>query len=147
MRSLRPLILMLPLLWACGGVSVVLKSPVESKCASAGLKGCPELTDGVLLFVEGKKDEGKVKLEQAAGANAPAKVKKFAKLIKQLNKVPGTGPYMKHVNEVADILLVSVKAKGRAGAGAGPDDADDMVEDTAEDRYGRPPPPPPPRYR
>lgn len=138
MRSMRPLILMLPLLWACGGASVVLKSPVESKCTSAGLKGCPEMTDGVLLFVEGKKEEGKVKLMEAAGANTPAKVKKFVKLIKQLNAVPGTGPYMKHVNEVADILLSSVKAKGGAAA---PGD-EDMVEDTVEDRYGRPPPPP-----
>src|SRR5262245_12385114 len=99
MRSVQKFFLMLPLvtapllLSACGGVSVIFKSPVEEKCGKIPLKGCGEMTEGVIFFIEGKEEEGKVKLEKAAAANAPAKLKKFAKQIKALKKIPGAEKY------------------------------------------------------
>ena len=146
MRLIHTLVLALPILWACGSAQLILKSPIEERCGSAGLQGCPELTEGVLLFVEGKDADGKLKLEQAAAQNAPAKLRKFAKALRQLKKIPGTAQYMKPVNEVAKILASSkgdgskgpAKAGGAPGApgapGVGPDDPDadlDLSEDGA----------------
>lgn len=113
MRSMRMLFFALPFLCACGGASVIFKSPVDSKCNSTGLKGCPELTEGVLLYVDGNEEEGKVKLEHGAAANAPAKLKKFAKQIKALKKIPGAEKYTKTLVKIAEILASS-KGDGSA---------------------------------
>jgi hypothetical protein len=115
-------IVVLPALAGCGGVDIVLKSPVEQKCGSAGLKGCPEMTEGVLLYVKGEEEQGKVKIEKGAAENAPAKVKKFAKMIKQLKKIPGTEKYTAKIVAVADILSASA-AKGGAGGPGAPGDS------------------------
>jgi hypothetical protein len=126
MRLVPTSLLTLALLAGCGGsVSVVLKSPVESKCSSAGLQGCPDLTQGVLVYVEGKHEEGKDLLVRGAAQNAPGKVKKFAKSIRELKQIPGASNYAKPLFEVADIL---VSAKGAAKPGGAPgrdDDGDD----------------------
>jgi hypothetical protein len=124
MRPTRTLFLALPLLLGCGGATIILKSPVESKCSAQGLKGCPELVDGVLLYVEGKEDEGKDKLLRGAAQNAPGKVKKFAKAIKELDKIPGTQKYMAPIMKVADILA-NAKGDPAAKKGGGPADQDD----------------------
>src|SRR5690242_11186786 len=39
---------------ACGG-SALLHAPVADRCASAGLRGCDEIADGVVLVVDGNK--------------------------------------------------------------------------------------------
>jgi hypothetical protein len=127
MRSMRLFLCVLPFLCACGGASVVLKSPVESKCGSTGLKGCPELTDGVLLYVDGKEEEGKVKLEHGAAENAPAKLRKFARQIKALKKIPGAEQYTKTLVKIAEILASS-KGDGSAAPPAGPPDPEDDGE-------------------
>lgn len=116
MRSTRTLfsLLLLPILYGCSSVQIILKPPVESECGSAGLKGCPELTEGVLLYVEGEEAKGKDKLLRGAAENAPAKVRKFAQALKELNKIPGASNYMKQVMKVADILA---SAKGADDAG------------------------------
>lgn len=144
MRLMRAFLLLIPILVGCGGsVKVVLKSPVESKCNSSGLKGCPELTEGVLVYVEGDEVKGKEMLIKGAAANAPADVKKFAKAVKQLKKVPGAESYTKKIVEVATILAAEAKKAapaGAAGAAGGVDN--DMEEDDFPG--GRPPPPPGP---
>ena len=91
----RTLFLLLPLLSACGGVQIILKPPIEKQCGSAGLKGCPELTDGVLLYVQGDKPKGKEAILRGAAQNAPAKIRRFAQTLKELDKIPGTNAYMK----------------------------------------------------
>jgi hypothetical protein len=117
MRPTRTLftLLILPLLTSCSA-GLVLKSPINSKCESAGLKGCPELTEGALLYVEGKKAEGKEQLLAGAAQNAPAKVKKFAAAIRELRNIPGVADKVKPLMEVADILA---SAKGGKGGGKG----------------------------
>jgi hypothetical protein len=37
----------------CASSRLVLQTPIAEQCTSAGLEGCPALTEGVLLFVEG----------------------------------------------------------------------------------------------
>ena len=38
--------------------SAALKSPVQQQCESAGLLGCPQMAEGVVLYAEGKQAEG-----------------------------------------------------------------------------------------
>jgi len=47
----------------CGASAAryVLESPISERCTSAGLKGCPQITDGILLVVEGDKEGGTAK--------------------------------------------------------------------------------------
>jgi len=133
MRHTRTFLLLLLALTACGGINVVLKSPVESKCSSAHLKGCPELTEGVLLYVQGEEQKGKDQLVKGAAENAPADLKKFAKAIKQLKKIPGASQYTKKLVEVAEIISPSKGAKGAKGGAAGAAPAAGAVGDGDED--------------
>lgn len=125
MRFARTILLVLPILVGCGGgVQVILKSPVQDKCAQAGLQGCPEITQGVILYVEGDEAGGKDAVTKGAAQNTPAKVKKFARYVKQLKKIPGSGPYVQKLVEIADIMLAASKASakpGQPGAPGGPD--------------------------
>ena len=135
MRSIRTFFLMMPLVaaplltTACGGVSVIFKSPVEEKCGKVPLKGCGEMTEGVILFIEGKDEEGKVKIEKAAASNAPAKLKKFAKMIKQLKKIPGAEKYTATLVKIAEIIAASKGDGSAEPAQKGPGDAQDELAD------------------
>ena len=81
----------------CGmsGASV-LKSPVQDQCESAGLTGCPQIADGVVLYADGKQAEGQDKLKSGAAANNPEDVREFAKSIKTVTSlpIPGVGQYV-----------------------------------------------------
>ena len=80
----------------CGAAGIVLKSPLSDRCSETGLKGCPELVDGVLDYVkaEGNKTEARMaKLKKAAAENAPDKVQEFAARLQPLLKLPGVESY------------------------------------------------------
>jgi hypothetical protein len=88
----------------CGGlpVSALIRSPVDSKCQSYGLKGCPELVDGALAYAEGDKALGTQKLEAARALNSPAQLKQFAEALRVIGK---SGPEAAApLVSVADIL-------------------------------------------
>ncbi len=92
----------------CGGsASLVLKIPVSDQCAKAALQGCDEIAEGVLLYVEGKKSEGTMKLKAGAAQNSPEKIRKFADLLKALSQAPGAGKYALMINEVVITLTTS----------------------------------------
>jgi hypothetical protein len=118
---MHSLILVLPLLVGCGGAHLILKPPVQEQCDKAKLKGCDEMTEGVLVYVEGDKPKGKDHIMRGAAQNAPDKVRQFAKAIKELplDKIPGAQKYTKIILEVADILA---SAKGGPGGPGGGDD-------------------------
>lgn len=92
----------------CGGsASLVLKTPVSNQCAQAGLVGCDELSDGVLLFAEGKQSEGAAKLQSGAAQNPPEKVKQFAAQLGTLSSLPGAGKYAGALSGVVATLRLS----------------------------------------
>jgi hypothetical protein len=97
-----------------GGVELVLKSPVQEKCEGTGLQGCPELTDGVILFVEGDKGGGAKKLIAGAAQNAPDKIKKFAGAIRDLERIPGAGEYAKPLIEIAKLLTKGAEDRAKS---------------------------------
>ena len=54
---MRDLVLVLggsSLIVGCAAGSMMIKGPVQQQCAGYGLKGCPELVDGVVLYLDGK---------------------------------------------------------------------------------------------
>ncbi len=96
---------------AVGGVSFVLKSPVSSACEDTGLKGCAELTDGVLLAVEGKKQKGLEKIRRGAGENSPEQLVSFAKLLEGLASMPGVAEKGAIVKEVAQQIQLMAEVE------------------------------------
>jgi hypothetical protein len=112
---------------ACfGGAQIVLKGPITERCTDAGLKGCDPLTDGVLEYVDGDRDEAVQKIKKGAAENAPEKIRDFAEALRALKSIPGADQYIHPVLEVADLLAPddaeakssSSRASGRAKSSA-----------------------------
>lgn len=108
----------------CGGsASLVLKTPVSNQCAQAGLVGCDELSEGVLLFAEGKQGEGAAKLQAGAAQNPPEKVKQFAAQLDTLSSLPGAGKYAGALRGVVATLTLSASSSSPAERATLDDDA------------------------
>jgi hypothetical protein len=67
----------------------VLKGPISDRCTEAGLKGCESLTDGVLEYVDGDRDEAVQKIKKGAAQNFPEKIHDFAEALRALKSIPG----------------------------------------------------------
>ncbi len=76
---------------------MMLKAPVEQQCAGHGLKGCGDLVDGVMLYVDGDKPNAMHKLKEAAAKNSPEQLRPFANALKDV--LPGEAGH-----EIAEIL-------------------------------------------
>jgi len=75
------------LLFGCAAGTALIKAPVEDKCTGYGLKGCGELVDGVVLYIDGDKERATIKLKQASAKNSPEQIRPFASAIKDI--IPG----------------------------------------------------------
>lgn len=80
-------------LTACSALpaSALIRAPADSKCQSYGLKGCPELVDGALAYVEGNKPLAVQKLEAARALNTPAQLKQFASALRTIGEASDSG--------------------------------------------------------
>jgi len=99
---------------ACAGrasARLVPEQPVAEQCTSAGLDGCPELTEGVLLYVEGKAAEGTAKIEEGARENEPDKLREFASTVEKVTSLPGISSYAGQVHAVAAVLAGSARER------------------------------------
>jgi len=91
-------------LFGCGSAELVLKAPVVDRCSSAKLKGCEEMADGVIAYVDGKKDDGRKQIVRGAAKNAPKEVAAFATSLRTAAKMPGIDSYADTLKEIADLL-------------------------------------------
>jgi hypothetical protein len=116
---------------ACSGAAqLVLKGPIEDRCSEAGLKGCEPLTDGVLEYVDGDREEAMRKIKKGIAQNTPDQVREFAAGLRALKSIPGADQYIHPLLEVADLLapdqgearVVPHKARGHAKPVAATDD-------------------------
>lgn len=96
---------MLVALGGCSGASMLLKTPIADECATTGLKGCPEIAEGMLLYVEGDKAAALQKLARGAARNSPEQVEAFAKALLALKSVPGAEPYAALLDEATEVLV------------------------------------------
>lgn len=88
----------------CGAAQLAMKGPIANQCASSGLKGCPDLTDGVMEYVGGDKAVAETKLRAAAAANAPEKLRAFASALEPIGSSIG-GDAGAALKAVAGLLL------------------------------------------
>jgi hypothetical protein len=89
---------------ACASTRLVLEKPIADKCMTFGLEGCPDLTEGALLYIDGQEAEARVKIDSAVRANEPAKLKEFASSLETLSRLPGADSFMGPVMKLAAIL-------------------------------------------
>lgn len=107
----------------CGASGAsVLKSPVQDECESAGLTGCPQIADGVVLYADGKQAEGQDKLKSGAAANTPDDVRQFAKALAAVTSlpIPGIGQYVGPINQIAELLATEADASAMLAAKSAP---------------------------
>lgn len=106
-------------LGGCGATSMMIKAPVAEQCTAQGVKSCPELVDGVLMYVDGDKVGAKAKFKVVASQNSPEALKQFAQRL--TSAVPGGAAVSGPLGEVA--LLITEQA--------------DHAKPHHEDRWGR----------
>ncbi len=94
------------------GARLLLKDPIDKKCTDAGLKNCQDITEGLLLYAEGKPEDGKPHLRTAALANSPDQVQTFATAITAIGDIPGTAKYLGPVLDAARFLAFTASAGG-----------------------------------
>ncbi len=100
-------------LTGCGGaVSLVLKGPISDKCKDVGLRGCDDLSEGVILYVSGDREAGARGLRKGIAENEPEQLREFAAKLRLLEKIPGASDYAKPLDDIADLL-------GAGGGGTG----------------------------
>lgn len=95
------------LLTGCmGGAQLVLKSPVQSKCEELKLRGCEQLAEGIVLYVDGDKARGTSALRASLARNTddPQKLKDLATGLKLLQKAPGLGSYVAMLRPLVDLI-------------------------------------------
>ncbi len=100
-------------------LSKVNLPPISQGCNQSGLKGCPELTDGIVLYIEGDKSGSKKKIFKAAVKNGPKELQAFVDTLKALNQIPGVGDHMKPIMEVVAMLDDSIAAQRATQAKGG----------------------------
>jgi hypothetical protein len=97
MRDVTVMFAACALATGCAAGSMMVKGPVQQQCAGYGLQACPELVDGVVLYLDGEKAAARLKLKRALAKNSPAQIRPFAKVLK--DTVPGAAGA-----ELAEIL-------------------------------------------
>jgi len=104
----------------------VLKSPVQDQCEGAGLTGCPQIAEGVVLYADGKQAEGQDKLKSGAAANNPDDVREFAKALATVTSmpIPGVSQYAGPVRQVAELLATEAEASATLAAKSAPPQSD-----------------------
>lgn len=101
------LLMVLILVEGCmGGAQLVLKSPVQSKCEEMKLRGCEQLAEGIVLYVDGDKTRGYSALRAGLARNTgdPLKLKALATGLKLLQKAPGVGSYVAAMRPVIELI-------------------------------------------
>ena len=83
---------------------MVVKPPLQSQCQQLPIKGCGELVDGVLLYIQGDKPGATHKLTQVKPQNTPADLERFGKALRETAQMPGASGVAGALNQVADLL-------------------------------------------
>ena len=111
---------MVPLM-SCASSRLVLEKPLNDQCQGLSLKGCPELTDGVLAYVDGDEATGDLKLAAAVDANGSGRMREFAEKLKELEKLPGADSFMPPIRKIIAQL------EGGEGSAEDSDDVETLV--------------------
>lgn len=100
MRGYCCLILFLGVLGGCASSRLILERPLTDHCKGLSLRGCAEITDGVLAYVDGDQATGDAKLEIAVEANGEGRMREFAEKLRQLEDLPGSDSFMEPLRRI-----------------------------------------------
>jgi hypothetical protein len=98
----------------CASSQPVLQDPVLTRCSERGLRGCDELTDGVVLYADGDLDSARTKLWRAGSLNSPDEIKKFSVALQELGTSPSADTYSEPLIEVASLLSMQADRAAQA---------------------------------
>lgn len=136
-------------LTGCSATQTLVRDPLADKCKETGLKGCEDLADGFLLYVEGQKPLGYDKVKQGVSVNMgkPEQIKLFVGAARLLQKAPGVGPYLKTAEPILDMMDAAAEEglRRKAERAAERAERDQDREEKAAAALGDPPPPRPPK--
>jgi hypothetical protein len=119
MRTLP--IALLAFVAGCGSSQLRIEAPILARCTTSGVTACPELTGGILLYMDGDVDAARQKLWQAGARNPPEKLLAFAASLEELGASPGAEPYAESMLEVSSLIeLQAARAAEASSAAAGP---------------------------
>lgn len=97
----------------CGAGAQQLRKPIHQKCETAGVSQCAELSSGMVLYLEGKKNKGAAKMKRALAASPQPKVDEFASSLAGLAARASAKPYMKEIRALAERMRGSEKKPRR----------------------------------
>jgi hypothetical protein len=63
----------------CGAAQTIVKKQIDDRCTAMGVRGCPEIAEGALAYVDGDKEKAAEKLKAAASKNSSGQMKKLAR--------------------------------------------------------------------
>ncbi len=114
-----------------GGPRLVLKQPIVNKCTEAGLRGCPDITEGAMLYAEGKQAEGQTALEKGLAANLdnPQELGSFAEGLELVGRLPGAGSYVAPLQPALRIIRQAAAAAEKHAKAVHPPDVEAQAPD------------------
>lgn len=83
---------------------MLLQSPIANQCKESGLKGCDNITEGVLSYINGDKEKGKNKIIKGASENAPQEILLFSDKLKTVSQIPGLESFAEPLAEISNLL-------------------------------------------
>ena len=144
--ALFPVFLPLLPLLGCSAAQTLVRDPLADKCKETGLKGCEDLADGFLLYVEGQKPLGYDKVKQGVSVNLgkPEQIKLFVGAARLLQKAPGVGPYLKTAEPILDMMDAAAEEgmRRRAERGAEREEREERSSKPPRGKPGEAPPGP-----
>jgi hypothetical protein len=102
-------IVLVAVLGGCASTRVALEKPIAGRCESSGLSACSEITEGVIMYVEGDQRLAYQKLHVAASLSEPEDVMAFAAALKTVNREPGASKHGAALDELSDLLSREAK--------------------------------------
>jgi hypothetical protein len=99
---------------------MVVKAPIQERCEQARLKGCPEVVDEIVLYIEGDEPAAMAKLKAGAKQNSPEDIRRFSEVLLRSSGIPGAAQFAGPITQITKVLMTetalenSVSVRDRA---------------------------------
>ena len=100
-----------------GDAQFVLRQPVAARCLTAGLRDCETITEGTLLYADGKPSAGRPLLLQGLRANAgkPAELERFAHGLELIGDVSNDGVFQTPLQPAVWLVRYAAQQEAKRG--------------------------------
>ncbi len=100
-----------------GDAQFVLQQPVAARCTTAGLRDCETITQGTLLYADGKPNAGRQILLQGLRSNAgkSAELERYAHGLEVIGDVSGDGEYQTPLQPAVWLVRYAAQQEAKRG--------------------------------